>query len=66
MSDKPLVQQALADTFAEYIKAVSTPLFMPLFQVFFYVLGKEWNLLDKHRYVYFCSRDLELYMALLT
>lgn len=52
MSDKPLVQQALASELAELLLAISdTPSSLHFLRGFWITLVREWNGIDRLRYV---------------
>lgn len=64
MSDKPLVQQALATELAELLLTISdTPSSLKFLQGFWMTLVREWNGIDRLRYVCGCAMMLNLISA---
>jgi ribosomal RNA-processing protein 1 len=60
MSDKPLVQQALASELAELLLAISnTMASLAFLRGFWMTIVREWNGIDRLRYVgsYFSSKS---------
>lgn len=59
MSDKPLIQQALASELAEMLLTISNPAYSLAFlSGFWETITREWNGIDRLRYV--CGNFMQL------
>lgn len=59
MSDKPLVQQALADELAELVLMITTTSqSLAFLRGFWETMVREWSGIDRLRYVFTASRKL--------